>query len=109
MKALNLALAFLLELALLGVLGFWGFHLGHMNTVHWLAGLGVPLVTAVIWGKVAAPKAKKRLPRVPLLVFKVMIFTLGAAALYTAGKHTLALGFEAVSLLSLALAFIWEQ
>lgn len=109
MKALNLLIAFLLELALLAAFGFWGFHLGRSNVVHWLVGLGAPLVMAIVWGQIAAPRAEHRLEPTQLLIFKVVVFTLGAATLYAAGQKRLAIALEAVSLISLALAFVWKQ
>lgn len=109
MKALNLALAFLLELVLLVALGFWGFHLGRSNVVHWLVGLGAPLVLAVVWSQIAAPMAEHRLEPTQLLVFKVVVFTLGTAALYAVGQKRAAVVLEVVSLISLVLAFVWKQ
>ena len=109
MKTLNLALAFLLEIALLVALGFWGFHLGNSNMWHWIVGIGAPSLTAVVWGQVAAPMAKNRLKSTQLLVFKVVLFTLGALALYAVGQKRWALGFEGVSLISLVLGFMWKQ
>jgi hypothetical protein len=46
---------------------------------------------------IAAPTARRRLRRVPLVLFKVAVFTLGALAL------------EAVALINLALSVIWNQ
>lgn len=109
MKGFNLALAFLLELVLLVALGFWGFHLGQSNVVHWTIGLLAPLVLAIAWGWIAAPEAKYRLEPTQLLIFKIAVFTIGAAALYATGQKRLAVIFEAVSLISLALAFAWKQ
>ena len=62
MKALNQGLAFLLELALLAALSYWGFQLDASTAVQWLAGLGAPLALAAAWGLVAAPRARRRLP-----------------------------------------------
>ena len=77
--------------------------------MHWLVGLGAPLVMAIVWGRIAAPKAGHRLKPTQLLIFKVVVFTLAAAALYAAGQKRLALTFEVVSLVSLALNFMWKQ
>lgn len=109
MKAVNLALAFLLELALLAALGFWGFHLGRSNAVHWIVGLAAPLLLAVVWGRIAAPMAGHRLHPTQLLVFKIVVFTLGAVALYAAGQKRWAIALEGISLVNLALAFMWKQ
>jgi Protein of unknown function (DUF2568) len=42
MKALNLGLAFSLELALLVAIAHWGFQLDATTSVHWLATIGAP-------------------------------------------------------------------
>lgn len=48
-KGINLALAFLLELVMLVVFGYWGFHTGSSTVVQWILGLGVPAIAIVIW------------------------------------------------------------
>jgi hypothetical protein len=108
-KATNLGVAFLLELCLLAILGFWGFHVTGQAPVKWILGLGVPVVVAVVWSVIAAPMSTHRWQPVPLLVFKISIFTLAAAGLYAVKHKTVAGIFEGVSLLNLVLGFIWKQ
>jgi len=45
---LNLALRFLLELAALGAMGYWGWT-QHDGAWRWIAALGVPLIAALLW------------------------------------------------------------
>ena len=100
----NELLAFLLELAALGALAWWGFHTGHGIALHLLLGIGAPLLTAVAWGTYAAPRARRPL-RVPaLLAFKLAVFGLAGAALYATGGHTLAVVLLAVSVANTLLA-----
>jgi hypothetical protein len=49
-KALNEALSFLLELAMLLALGYFGFHIGGPTWLKWLVGIGLPLAVAVFLG-----------------------------------------------------------
>ncbi|EGG37973.1 conserved domain protein [Paenibacillus sp. HGF5] len=49
-KILNLALRFILELILLFSIGYWGFHFGSGLVAQVALGIGLPLLTAVIWG-----------------------------------------------------------
>lgn len=56
-KMLNLALRFVLELALLAAFGYWGFKTGGRLPARWLLGIGVPLLAAMIWGMFLSPKA----------------------------------------------------
>ena len=91
----NEVLAFLLELAALGFLSWWGFGAGHQGALRILLGVGTPLLACVVWGLFAAPRARLR-PRLPLvLVVKALVFGGGAAALYGVG-HPVAAGVVAV-------------
>nr|WP_258545332.1 YrdB family protein [Micromonospora provocatoris] len=65
MKALLLGVIFLLELALLGSAGYWGLTLGAGRPLRLLAGLGAPLVIAVVWGLFCSPRAAVTLPTRP--------------------------------------------
>lgn len=107
MKALNQGLAFLLELALLAALSYWGFQLDASTAVQWLAGLGAPLALAAAWGLVAAPRARRRLPPQQLMAFKLVVFALGAALLWSTGQHGLAVALAALTLVNLGLSAAW--
>ncbi|MGN6377807.1 MAG: YrdB family protein [Gaiellales bacterium] len=107
MKALNQGLAFVLELCLLAALAYWGFHLDAGTAVQWLAGIGAPVGLAVVWGLVAAPRARRRLPPSQLIVFKLVVFTLGAALLYSTGRRDLAIAFGTLALVNLGLSAAW--
>ena len=109
MKALNLGLAFLLELVALAALAYWGYRLHAAVAVRWLVAIVSPLTLAVVWTQIAAPTAKRRLPRTPLLGFKLLVFTLTAVLLYGAGRHALAVVFEAAVLVNLTLSVVWNQ
>jgi len=108
-KGLNLGLAFLLELCLLAALAYWGYRLDAGTAVRWLVAIGAPAALALTWSQLAAPTARRRLPPARLVVFKVIVFTLGAALLYSTGQHWLAILLEAAALLNLGLAVVWEQ
>jgi hypothetical protein len=45
----------------------------------WLLGIGAPLLAAVIWGAVVAPKARWRLPRPVRVVVELGLFGVGQA------------------------------
>jgi hypothetical protein len=109
MKALNLGLAFLLELALLVAIAFWGFRLDATTSVRWLVTIGAPTALALAWGQVAAPQAKRRLPQLQLLALKILVFACGAALLYSTGEHGLAIAFGTLLAVNLGLAVAWNQ
>lgn len=51
---LNLAVRFLLELAALGCMGFWGWNQSH-GIARYMLAVGVPLLAAVMWGVFRKP------------------------------------------------------
>jgi Protein of unknown function (DUF2568) len=58
---------------------YWGFHLS--GAVRFLAGLGAPILFAVLWGMFAAPKASMPLHGAANAAFQITWFACGAAAL----------------------------
>jgi hypothetical protein len=82
--------AFLLELAALAALGYWGARTGH-GAWPWVLGVLTPLTAAVIWGTFASPRAPVRLPRGPKLALRLAVLFGGAVALGVAGQHWLAI------------------
>lgn len=89
-KGANLGLRFLLELCLLGALGYWGAQIGPGPLGKVALGLGAPLLLAVVWGTFMSPKARVPLPTTAHLLAESALFGLGVAAL-AAGQSRLAL------------------
>ncbi|MFI1539693.1 YrdB family protein [Streptomyces anandii] len=93
--AANELLAFLLELATLACLCWWGSTTGDDVGLHILLGAGTPLAAIVLWALFAAPRARLR-PRLPfVLAVKAVVLGGGAAALYGVG-HPIAAAAMAV-------------
>ena len=109
LKNINLALAFLLELCMLAALSYWGFTLDQGMAVRVGAGLGAPILAAVVWGIWMAPKAARPLPEPWHILLELVIFGLAIAALYAAGRPRLALIFGIVYVINLALRYVWGQ
>ena len=80
MRAVVLGIRFLLELALLGVLAWWGW-----QAVDGIGGavlaVAVPLGAATLWGLVVAPRARLDLAPAARVLVEVVLFGLGALAL----------------------------
>jgi hypothetical protein len=87
--------AFAAELAALAALCAWGFTVPGGPVARTVAGVGMPLVAAVLWGVFAAPRAPVR--SVPLAV-STKILVLGGAvmALAASGHPGLAIALAAV-------------
>jgi hypothetical protein len=90
-RGANLGIAFLLELAVLFAVGYWGFRLSVGLTLRLVAGLGTPVLMAVLWGLLAAPKASFPLHGVADVSFRIAWFGVGALAFWVAGRPIAAL------------------
>lgn len=84
----NEALAFVLELAALASLGFWGASVGPNLVAKLALGIGAPLILIVIWALFCAPKARVKLPLVPLVALRTVLLLAAAAAVLAAGWNT---------------------
>lgn len=109
LRIANLALAFVLELVLLAALALRGFSLDAGLAVRVLAGVGAPLAVAGLWGAFLAPRSSRRLPMPWVVLAKLALFLVGAAALVGSGHPVLALLLAATAGVNLGLAVLWRQ
>jgi hypothetical protein len=97
-QSANLLVRFLLELCILGSLGYWGFqtHSGMLAKI--LLGLGAPLLAAIVWGAFVSPKAAVSLSAPVWILVQVGVFGAAMAALAAMGRPALAwsLGLAAI-------------
>ena len=91
MRPALLALRFLLELAALAAVAWWG------AGVSVAAGILAPIAFAVLWGLFVAPKAKIALPPPSRLAVELVLWTLAAAALAAAWTPAAGAAFGAVA------------
>ena len=108
-KGANLALRFLLELWVLGALGYWGFKTGNTTIAKIALGVGAPLIAAVVWAVFVSPQASVQLPGLVILVLQVLVFGSAAAALAATGHLTLAVVFVVIVVINAILMYVWEQ
>jgi hypothetical protein len=108
-KLINAGLAFLLELAMLAAFGYWGFYGDKSLLTKWLLGIGLPVLTAVIWGMWLAPRAANRLGNVSGNLLSLILFLCGAAALYYTGHPLWAIIFAVTAILNRVLILLWKQ
>jgi Protein of unknown function (DUF2568) len=107
-RVANLALRFLLELAALAALAYWGAQTGSGAAKVVLA-MAAPLAAAIVWGLWCAPRSRRRLPPGPRTVLETAVFGLAAAGLAAAGQVALTVAFVVVSAANWALLFAWRQ
>jgi hypothetical protein len=92
-ESLNLLVRFLLELCMLGAVGYWGFKTGDGAAMKALLGVGTPLLMAVVWGTFISPKATVELPARAWIALQAVLFGVAAAALATLASPALAASF----------------
>ncbi|TDO54778.1 uncharacterized protein DUF2568 [Kribbella sp. VKM Ac-2527] len=92
---INLGLAFVVELVALGVFAWWGWRTGNSTLVRLLLAIGLPLITAFVWGLFAAPTASYGNPVITAIV-KVAMFGLAGLALWSLDHRILAVVFVVV-------------
>ena len=107
LQVINLGIRFLLELCLLAALGYWGFRLDHGWLIRIAAGLGAPLLAAVVWGTFVAPKAARLLADPWRFGLEIGLFGLGAGALYLAERPFLAAILFISFLINRILMMVW--
>jgi hypothetical protein len=107
-KSINLLVAFLLELCLLAIFGFWGVHVSPTGIQKIILGAGLPILLAIIWGIFLAPASSTRLHEPWLTIVKVIIFSLAAVALFSTKEQSLAEWFGGISIVNLILLYIYR-
>ncbi len=107
-RGANLGLTFLLEVAVYLAVGHWGLTLAAALPIRLLAGIGGPLLFALLWGTLAAPKARIRLRGLTRAGFEIAWFGGGAAALAAAGSPAWAAVLAALFLVNAVLRIIWH-
>lgn len=109
LKTINLGVAFLLELAMLAALAYWGLQTDTSLPVRIVLGIGAPLLAALIWARFMAPKSARRLTGVSYLLLKLILFGLATIGLAVAGQPTLAIVFAVVTVINQLLLIVWKQ
>lgn len=74
-------LSFSLEITLLIVISFVGFHVDNSVFYQLLFGLGSPIILVFFWGKWMAPKANHRLPFPWVQLIAFLLFLISACLL----------------------------
>jgi len=95
-RGLNLGVAFLLELTVLFAIGYWGFTRPWGSPVRFVAGLGGPLLMAVLWGAFGSPKASVPLDGAADAAFRIAWLGVGALAFWITGRPIAALALVGV-------------
>jgi hypothetical protein len=108
-KSINAGFAFLLELAMLAAFGYWGFQGEKSLWIKWGLGVGTPLVVAILWGLLLAPRADKRLKRGWGTLLSLGLFCLAALALYQTNHPALEITLAVIASTNRILILLWRQ
>jgi hypothetical protein len=105
----NVILSFVLELLMLGAVGYWGYSLPLNVYGKWICAILVPALLTVVWGLFFAPRANVRMPTPWLLTCELVLFCGSAIALHTTDKSNLALPLAGLIAINVALTIAWKQ
>ena len=109
LKKFNFVISFLLEMAMLLALVYWGLRTGQGVWLKLLLGVGVPLAVIIVWGLFLAPKAANRVGSTFGVAVTLVLFYLAAAALLLAKQPVLAAVMMVVAAINRTLVVIWKQ
>jgi hypothetical protein len=107
-EAANLVLKFLLELAALACFAIWGAH-GESGASAIVHAIIPPLIVALLWGRLAAPRSRHRLPRASRIPFELTVFALAVVALIAAGHVAWAIVLAVVMAINAVLMSAFDQ
>lgn len=103
-----LLLMFLLELALLAALGYWGWT-QHTGILQILLGIGLPVLAAVLWGVFRVPGEPGDAPVSVRgwvrLLLELGLFVVAVVLLFSAGQTNAAIIFGALVLLEYVVSY----
>lgn len=108
LKAANLGLKLLLELAAIAAFAYWGASRSPVILAVILA-IAIPGVFVAAWGIWAAPSSARRLPRQTRVPFELGCFTVAAVALIAAGATVAGIAFAMVAAVNAMLLAAFGQ
>ncbi|BAU81010.1 hypothetical protein SLA_0055 [Streptomyces laurentii] len=109
LHVLNEGIAFLLELAALACLAWWGWHSAESIALRLVLAIAAPVAAAVVWGLFASPKATFTLPLAGVLAVKALVFGAAVATLWAVERPTWALVFGIIAVVNTGLAALDSQ
>jgi hypothetical protein len=100
LRAINLGVRFLLELAALAAFAYWAAHLDVAGVARIALAVAAPIAVAILWGLFVSPKARYSTGRVGQVGLGLIVFLAAAGALWASGRATLGVAFACVAVVS---------
>lgn len=80
LQEFNIALRFMLELCVLGVVGYWGFRIGTITAIKITLAIILPIIVAVIWALFEGPHAEWEVQGTLHILLEIIVFGLGVVS-----------------------------
>lgn len=109
LRAANLVLRFLLELAALAAFGYWGVTTVASRGVQVALAIVLPSIIAIVWALFISPKARFPTGAFGRASLGLVVFLLAAAALWSRDRTTLATTSACLAVVSSVLIFFLPQ
>ncbi len=112
LKNFNLGFAFLLEMTMLGMYGYFGYRLlpnGSPQPLRYGLAVLLSVLMAIFWGFFLAPRAGYRLQMPWLLIVKLIIMVAGVIMLWRLQNTMLAVITAIIIAIHYSLAAAWKQ
>ena len=98
--SLNLGLRFVVELATVASLGYWGASVNSSVALRALLAVATPLAVIVAWSRLLAPRAPERLTGPAALTVELSIFSCATWALTSSGTGLVAVVYASVAVVN---------
>ncbi|MEZ4634259.1 MAG: YrdB family protein [Caldilineaceae bacterium] len=105
----NAGIRFLLEICLLMVAAYWGFHTDAAMPMRISMSAGITILVVGIWGLWLAPKSAQRLQEPMRSVLELSLFAVAVWGLFQTGHFYLAVVFGAIYTLNKAAMIAGER
>ncbi|EEL86018.1 hypothetical protein bcere0029_41580 [Bacillus cereus AH1272] len=99
----------MLELCVLGIVGYWGFRVGTITVIKVTLAIILPVIVAIIWALFGAQHAEWEVQGILHVLLEIIVFGVGVAALYHLKHYMLASGLAIIIVVNRMLMFIWNQ
>lgn len=103
-KNSTIAIAFLIEIVAIVILGYWGFTLHLNKIIRMTVGFLAPLLMMIIWSIWCAPSSNYRLEGLWLIGLKCLLFGIVACCLLCMKQYTAVIGFSTIVAINLGLS-----